>query len=108
VDDAPVHDMGPTAQDVRAAFVPGRGDQMIGTADADGVALAAIQALEQWTAELRAPAEEAPAFVPGWRRYGSGTRSLRACPRDSRSSLPRFPISMTRSNVTPGRRGRAR
>ena len=31
---------------------------MIGTVDADGVALAAIQALEQRTAELRASAEE--------------------------------------------------
>jgi hypothetical protein len=31
---------------------------VIGTVDADGVALAAIQALEQRTAELRASAEE--------------------------------------------------
>ncbi|HEX5870319.1 MAG TPA: tail fiber domain-containing protein, partial [Longimicrobium sp.] len=58
VDDASVRHVGPTAQDFRAAFGLGSDDRVIGTVDADGVALAAIQALEQRTAELRASAEE--------------------------------------------------
>jgi len=37
--------IGPTAQDFRAAFGLGDGDTVIGTVDADGVALAAIQGL---------------------------------------------------------------
>lgn len=41
--------MGPTAQDFRAAFGLGNDDTVIGTVDADGVALAAAQALEART-----------------------------------------------------------
>jgi len=37
--------MGPVAQDFRAAFGLGEDDKHIATVDADGVALAAIQAL---------------------------------------------------------------
>jgi hypothetical protein len=40
-----VRHIGPTAQDFRAAFDLGTSDKHIGTIDADGVALAAIQAL---------------------------------------------------------------
>jgi hypothetical protein len=40
-----VRHLGPTAQDFRRAFALGQGDSAIGTVDADGVALAAIQAL---------------------------------------------------------------
>jgi hypothetical protein len=39
--------MGPTAQDFRAAFALGDSDKTIATVDADGVALAAIQGLNQ-------------------------------------------------------------
>jgi hypothetical protein len=39
--------IGPTAQDFHAAFGLGSDDQTIGTVDADGVALAAIQGLDQ-------------------------------------------------------------
>jgi hypothetical protein len=40
-----VKHIGPTAQDFRAAFGLGEDERYIGTVDADGVALAAIQAL---------------------------------------------------------------
>ncbi len=39
--------LGPVAQDFRAAFGLGRNDTTITTVDADGVALAAIQGLNQ-------------------------------------------------------------
>jgi hypothetical protein len=50
--------MGPVAQDFRAAFGLGDSDKTITTVDADGVALAAIQGLNQkLEAELRAKDE---------------------------------------------------
>jgi hypothetical protein len=59
-DDAVRH-IGPTAQDFRAAFGLGQDSLSIGTVDADGVALAAAQALEVRTsdqgAQIRAQAE---------------------------------------------------
>ena len=39
--------IGPMAQDFKAAFYPGRDDKTITTLEADGVALAAIQGLNQ-------------------------------------------------------------
>lgn len=39
--------LGPMAQDFKAAFYPGRDDKSISTLEADGVALAAIQGLNQ-------------------------------------------------------------
>jgi hypothetical protein len=42
-----VKHLGPTAQDFMAAFALGNSDRMIGMQDADGVALAAIQGLNQ-------------------------------------------------------------
>jgi hypothetical protein len=45
VDDASVRHLGPTAQDFRASFGLGTDELTIGTVDADGVALAAAQAL---------------------------------------------------------------
>jgi trimeric autotransporter adhesin len=44
--DATPH-IGPMAQDFKAAFYPGRDDKSITTLEADGVALAAIQGLNQ-------------------------------------------------------------
>jgi hypothetical protein len=44
---ARVRHLGPVAQDFRAAFGLGRNDTTITTVDADGVALAAIQGLNQ-------------------------------------------------------------
>lgn len=48
-----VRHLGPTAQDFRAAFGLGEDDRHISTVDADGVALAAIQALYRENQELR-------------------------------------------------------
>jgi trimeric autotransporter adhesin len=45
--DAPTRHLGPVAQDFRAAFGLGADDKHIATVDADGVALAAIQGLNQ-------------------------------------------------------------
>ncbi|HYR09956.1 MAG TPA: tail fiber domain-containing protein [Longimicrobium sp.] len=46
-----IRHLGPTAQDFRAAFGLGNDEVTIGTVDADGVALAAAQALERRTAD---------------------------------------------------------
>ena len=53
--DASIRHVGPTAQDFHAAFGLGEDPRYIGSVDADGVALAAIRALE---ARSRAQAEE--------------------------------------------------
>ena len=53
-EDANVRHIGPTAQDFYAAFNVGRDDTSIGTVDADGVALAAIQGLYQENQDLNA------------------------------------------------------
>jgi hypothetical protein len=45
--DNEVPHLGPMAQDFKAAFYPGRDDKSITTQEADGVALAAIQGLNQ-------------------------------------------------------------
>lgn len=62
VEDDDVRHLGPTAQGFRAAFGLGRDEKTIATVDADGVALAAAQALERRTAaqaeEIRALREE--------------------------------------------------
>ena len=55
--DASVRHLGPTAQDFKAAFGLGESDTGISTVDADGVALAAIQALARENAELKARLE---------------------------------------------------
>ncbi len=51
-DDTAVRHIGPVAQDFKAAFDLGSDDKTISTVDADGVALAAIQALSQQNQEL--------------------------------------------------------
>lgn len=63
VDDASVRHLGPTAQDFQAAFGLGGDDKVIGTVDADGVALAAAKALEARTTELRTENAELRATV---------------------------------------------
>jgi trimeric autotransporter adhesin len=49
-----VKHLGPVAQDFRAAFAVGMDDKHIATVDAEGVALAAIQGLNQALEEQRA------------------------------------------------------
>jgi len=53
-EDPAVRHMGPTAQDFRASFGLGSDETVIGTVDADGVALVAAQALEARTREQEA------------------------------------------------------
>jgi hypothetical protein len=53
-----VKHIGPTAQDFKAAFGLGDDDKSIGTVDADGVALTAIQALSRKIEEERALNQE--------------------------------------------------
>lgn len=50
----PVRHLGPVAEDFYAAFPLGLGNTTIGMGDIDGVNLAAVKALEQRTAELKA------------------------------------------------------
>lgn len=52
--DPMIRHIGPTAQDFQAAFGLGEDDRHISTVDADGVALAAIQALHQLTQDQAA------------------------------------------------------
>ena len=56
-DDGAVPHLGPMAQDFKAAFYPGRDDKTISTLEADGVALAAIQGLNE-KVELRSERAE--------------------------------------------------
>ena len=51
--DASIRHVGPTAQDFHAAFGLGENPLRINTIDADGIALAAVRALEARTRELR-------------------------------------------------------
>ena len=51
--DASIRHVGPTAQDFHAAFGLGESPLKINTIDADGVALAAVRALEVRTRELQ-------------------------------------------------------
>jgi hypothetical protein len=52
--DSDVPNLGPMAQDFKAAFYPGRDDKSISTLEFDGVELAAIQGLNQKLEEQRA------------------------------------------------------
>lgn len=56
-EDPGVRHIGPMAQDFAATFAVGGSDKAIAKVDADGVALAAIQALHRETTELRAENE---------------------------------------------------
>ena len=56
--DPNVKHLGPTAQDFMAAFALGNSDKMIGMQDADGIALAAIQGLNQRLEEQRQSLDE--------------------------------------------------
>ena len=75
-EDDSVRHMGPTAQEFRAAFGLGDTDKAIATVDADGVSLAAIQALIQRTAELRRDNAELRASVESLRNELEHLRAL--------------------------------
>ncbi|MFP2924346.1 tail fiber domain-containing protein [Pyxidicoccus sp. 3LG] len=57
-----IRHLGPVAQDFRTAFGLGTDDKSIGMLDIDGVNMAAIQALERRTQELRAKSAEVDAL----------------------------------------------
>jgi hypothetical protein len=59
VDDSSIRHIGPMAQDFHVAFGLGSDNRTIGTVDADGVALAAAQALEARTRLLSSELQEA-------------------------------------------------
>lgn len=61
--DAAIRHLGPTAQDFSAAFRVGEDDRHIDTADADGVALAAIQGLYQVVREKEAELQQKEARI---------------------------------------------
>ncbi|HYW07603.1 MAG TPA: hypothetical protein VE913_11630, partial [Longimicrobium sp.] len=54
VEDSSIRHLGPTAQDFHRAFGLGGSELSIGTVDADGVALAGVQALDRRTTEQSA------------------------------------------------------
>lgn len=58
IEDPQVRHIGPMAQDFKAAFAVGASDKAIAKVDADGVALAAVQALHHHVATLEAENEE--------------------------------------------------
>jgi hypothetical protein len=68
-----VRHLGPTAQDFKAAFGLGEDNRHISTVDADGVALAAIQALHRENQELKAQLQALEARLAALER-GSGER----------------------------------
>jgi hypothetical protein len=77
--DASIRHVGPTAQDFRAAFGLGEDPQRIGSMDADGVALAAVKALEARTRELQG---ENDALKAAFDELRQEVRELRAQRRD--------------------------
>ena len=67
-----VRHMGPTAQDFSAAFGLGPDNKTIATIDADGVALAAIQALHKMVEEQAATIAELKAELAAQKNQGTG------------------------------------
>jgi trimeric autotransporter adhesin len=64
VEDSSVRHMGPVSEDFRQAFGLGADDKSIATVDADGVALAAIQGLNQEVEDLRTELTSGGASAP--------------------------------------------
>ncbi|MCY1017933.1 tail fiber domain-containing protein [Pyxidicoccus sp. MSG2] len=73
-----VRHVGPVAQDFRAAFGLGTDDKSIGLLDIDGVNMAAIQALERRTQELRAKTAEVDALKAEMAELKQGLSRLEA------------------------------
>jgi uncharacterized protein YhaN len=73
-----VRHLGPVAQDFRAAFGLGTDDKSIGLLDIDGVNMAAIQALERRTQELRAKSAEVDALKAELAELRQGLSRLEA------------------------------
>lgn len=71
VDADDVRHMGPTSQDFRAAFGLGHDELSIGTVDADGVALAAAQALDRRTVDQAEQIREQNARIEALERMNA-------------------------------------
>ncbi len=80
-EDATVRHLGPTSQDFRAAFGLGSDERSIGTVDADGVALAAAQALDARTLEQQQRIEALEAENAALRARLERLEQLVAAPR---------------------------
>jgi hypothetical protein len=85
VEDSTIRHLGPTAQDFRAAFGLGNDDKVIGTVDADGVALAGVQALDRRTRQQQSEIAAARAEID----------KLRAENRDLATRLARIEALLT-------------
>jgi hypothetical protein len=81
-----VRHLGPVAQDFRAAFGLGTDDKSIGLLDIDGVNMAAIQALERRTQELRAKSAEVDALKAEMEELRRGLSRLEAAVHARRPS----------------------
>ena len=86
--------MGPTAHDFRAAFAIGDSDTAISAVDADGVALAAAQALERRTRALQAE--------------NAALRAELAASREMAAALRRDVAALWGEIAAAGRRGAPR
>jgi len=100
-----VRHLGPTAQDFRAAFGLGTNDRSIATVDADGVALAAAQALDARTTAQSAEIDRLQGRVSS---LGSENEALRAevarqaqALAELRARLERIEAALARSAATP-------
>ena len=99
-----VHHLGPVAQDFAAAFAVGDDDKHIATVDADGVALAAIQGLNQkLEAALRAKDAEIAAFKADFSaRLSALNRRLCALDSPQGSGLVSQPNVKLNGKASPG------
>ncbi|HEX8360270.1 MAG TPA: tail fiber domain-containing protein [Longimicrobium sp.] len=84
VEDSSVRHLGPTAQDFSAAFGLGNDDKVIGTVDADGVALAAAQALDRRSVQQQAEIEKLRAENRALAERLARIEALLAAPKQDR------------------------
>jgi hypothetical protein len=85
---AGVHHLGPMAQDFKAAFGLGDDDKLIAFVDAEGVALAAIQGLNQKVAEKEARIQEQSAEIEELKAQLQRLELLIRAENDNDSSTP--------------------
>lgn len=101
-EESSIRHMGPMAQDFRAAFGLGHSDRLITTIDAEGVALAAIQALRAENRQLRAEFDRLTMRIEQLeRRAGAASPD-----RSSVSWLVLIALSGTSAGLLVGRRAR--
>ncbi|MFQ5859895.1 MAG: tail fiber domain-containing protein, partial [Anaerolineae bacterium] len=87
-EDSSVRHIGPTAQDFYATFGLGDSDKAIGTLDADGVALAAIQGLYQVVQEKDAQIAAQQQRIDDLETRVAALEQAAGAPRSSQLNLP--------------------